>query len=140
MWVNVKENLGFGHTPASWKLWSFIIVCVVFAVTIFFVSYSLARHKRMVYRLRVQLIAQEAILKDKVAQAEALQLQLQLHTLAKKTGEQAVKRKEIKKQIKQVYKDLDASKQKLDKDVKALNQKRMEELLEQARQLERDTL
>ena len=56
----VKDLYGFGPAAANLWVWLGTILVVILAVTFFFLSYSLARHKKMVAQLKAVVIQKDA--------------------------------------------------------------------------------
>lgn len=138
--TTLTEALGFGQRPASWKLWAFIILFAVSGTSIFFVSFSLARHKRMVHDLRIQLQAKESELKQKETERRELELKLRLKSIDAQSKEQTKERQKLRKKIDKTHKEIQEGKKKLNKDIKALKGQKLEDLIKQAEKLEKETL
>ena len=75
------------------------VITVIVATSIFFISYSLARHKRMVAQLRAQVIAQEAKLKVAQSEKKLLQLEYQLKSLKLEDKKHQEARKKLRKEM-----------------------------------------
>ncbi|MCA8939377.1 MAG: hypothetical protein KDB07_06205, partial [Planctomycetes bacterium] len=129
-----------GTKPASWLVWVCVILFVVSGTSIFFISYSLARHKKMVAALRVQLVAQKAELKHRETEKEELRLQLKLKSLDKKSDVQEKERAALREQIDKKRQELRQERASLSRELKALDGKKFDSLLDQAKKLEKETL
>lgn len=121
--------------------WPLIVVFVFVSVVIFFLSYSLARHKRMVFRLTVELQAARTEAKVKDLKIKAQEEQLKLSFLKKGDAQEKVKREEILKNLKKLDEASKKSKASLEKERSKIKKTEdIDSLLEQAKKLTQETL
>lgn len=134
------EVFGFGEKPARWWAWSIVIVTVVIFVTIFFLSYSLARHKRMVARLTATVTEQQAQIKVRDIQLKKKDDELKLALLKKDDKIDKEKRDKIRKHLKQIEQDEKKARDDLKKKRKDLQDDSIDDLIKKAKRLTKETL
>jgi len=140
MLKKIRSVYGFSEAPANIWAWFGTIVFVVVSLTIFFLSYSLARHKRMVARLKAVVIQKEAELKVEKINRHKAELQVKLKHLEKADGTHKKERAAVRAKIANSDKHLKTAKKKLRKDVSKLSKKSIKDLLTEADRLLKDTL
>ena len=138
LWQYIKNKYGFGNQPGDWRVWGLSLLALMIGITIFFLSYSLARHKKIVAHLRAHVLSQDASLQEAHAHNKSLRVRLQLSQLRKQDSKEKKKREKLKKELKGTLDKLETAKRKADKKEKELGGMGREELLRQAKQLEKD--
>lgn len=141
-WVasRIPELLGFREKPASVWAWAIVVFFVVVSVTIFFLSYSLARHKRLVGELRAQIISMDAEKQSQIAEQTAKRVQKELAKLEEEKKISDKEKEKIRQQLEQKRKQALEEKATLQKNIKEVDRKSLQELIRQAEKLEKETL
>lgn len=120
--------------------WVLLVAIIMVATSIFFISYSLARHKRMVAQLRAQVIAQNAKIKVMESEKRLIALSAQLKELKSEDAKHVAAREQIRTEIEKESVKVEAAKKTLDKDLKKMDKKGMSQLLKESRQLLKEVL
>lgn len=134
------EVFGFRDKPARWWAWGSVIFFVIVFVTIFFLSYSLARHKRMVARLTATVTEQQAQIKVRDIQLQKKEDELKLALLKKDDKVDKEKRQKIREHLKKIEKDEEKARKELKKKRKDLDNDSLDDLIKKARRLTKETL
>lgn len=117
-----------------------VIVAGITATSIFFISYSLSRHKQMVAQLRSQVIVQETRITVLEAEKRLMVLQQQLKELQSSEKKQQEAREAIRKTIEKEQAQISDARKKLEKDLKAVGTKSISQLLEASKKLLQEVL
>ena len=125
----------------SKNYWQLLVGIAAFVITtVFFLSYSLARHKRMVFKLRTEVLHQKTLLTVEKLEKKSALARLRLLQLSTSDTKVAEERKKIETDIKKIDAGITKAKSGLKKDLSGLDKKSLVDLLRQAEQLEKDTL
>jgi len=138
--MDILEKIKKLQTPLKKLAVPLIMVSVIIGVIIFFISYSLARHKKMVHQLRVQILKLQT--ENKIAELEKKKaiVQLKLTQLKKDDAQHEVKRKEIRDEIQKIDVQEKKAQEVLVQRRKGLDKDNLDDLLVKANQLVKDTL
>ena len=128
------ELFGFGEKPAKWWAWV-ALVSVVVAGVIFYLSFSVAKYRRMVGQLRAKVIEQDTRLKNKEHEKTVAVLQERNKHLDVKKAKDAKARKLAEAEIERARIEIAAGQARVDKEVAKLKGKSMKELLKQSKTL-----
>lgn len=138
--TTVLDLLGFGEKSAKWWAWSILIGFLMFCLTTFFLSYSLARRNRMIAQLTAKVTEQKAIIKVKDLEIKKKEDLLKLAQLRKDDVKHKEKRKEIRKHLKKLDDDEKKAKKDLKKKRKDLKDDSLDDLIKKAKRLTKETL
>ena len=118
----------------------FLTFFVVFVVSLFFITYSLARHKRLIARLRATVIEQQAKVRLKDLELQKSRHRIKLMELQKTDQIASSKREEIKKKIYSVNHKIESAQKDLLKKRKQVGKDSVDELIRKAKTLTKETL
>lgn len=132
--------LGFREKPASLLAWGIILFSLCVGLTVFFLSYSLARHKRLVGELRVQIISYEAERQKREAEKKTMALRLELVRIEQQKETTRQHKEKLKEEIHRKLVEEERRKTVLDSQIRKLDGKSLQQLVDQAEKLEKETL
>jgi biopolymer transport protein ExbB/TolQ len=136
----VFEVLGFREKPARWWAWTGIVFIVVVAVVVFFLSYSLARHKRLVARLEAKITEQGAIINVQRIQLKKKDEEIKIASLRRDDEVARKKREKLRDKILQYKKDEDKARRDLARKRKRLGKDSTDQLIQKAKKIVKETL
>jgi len=135
-----KDRFAKWITALKKLMWPLITMGVAVALIIFFISYSLARHKKLVGELKSQVILLKAEKKVQQVETEKVKAKLKIAQLNKDDLQNEKKRKELLNVIKEKEKSLVDAQKDLDKKRKNIPRKNLDQLIKRSNQLMKDTL
>lgn len=122
----------------AWK--PLLVVALFFFVVLFFVSYSLARHKRMVARLTEELQAAKTEIKVRDLRLQQKEAELKLVALKGDSQRHKQEQERIKKNIVQIQAKSEQAKKDLEKERSRIRETQdVDALLNEAKRLTKET-
>ena len=138
-WKNINEKIkGWGSALIK-LIWPLTLLSLIVFFSFFFVSYSLARHKRLVGQLRSQVLRLEAEAKVEKAEKKKIEARLALALLKKKDKESEEKRKKIRNSLSKLERDRKKAYEDLVKKRKELKSDNRDDLMKKAEQILKET-
>ena len=139
MLEQVKNWMGFGDEPAKWWMWVGVSIVIVVVVVMFFLSFSLARHKRMVAELRASLLESQTRLENQKRLTQIAVLEERQKHLQAQRGRSEEENKKLQSKVQKIKQDIEQGKKELQKKEQGLKGKSLGDLLKQSDQLLKET-
>lgn len=140
LWDNLKNRVLSWEKPFHKLAWPLTTLAIIVGIVIFFISYSLARHKKMVHQLRVRVLKLQTENKIAVLEKKKALEQVKLAQLQKKDSKNSIERDKIRNKIQKISAQEKEAKVILVKRRKELDKDNLDDLLKKANQLVKDTL